>query len=173
MNKLDYSQVLKFVNINIPQDLEDEFLTEYARITGEKDLAIDDLFDYYTELQLNPELFKLMDKSMVCIEGTNIVDFDKLLKSAYHLLIFMDNEHLIDKQWSTLIEHSQRSKKFQNIPLKNHVITIKDLQDILIQLNMDQSQIVDMISCITNGKRDFITYIDFAYLLGKMGSLRY
>lgn len=83
----------------------------------------------------------------------------------------MDNATVIDSQWSMLVQGCGRDKQFPNVTLRNHVLSIKDLQKIANSINVDGSRLIDMMSCATQGKRVFLTWLDFAYLLGKMGHL--
>lgn len=171
--KLSYKAVEQFLYPNIPREIEDEILTTYANYNVEADMTTMELSSYFTELQMPKELYKLLNYQDLCIDGTNVVDFDNLVRATYHLLVFMDNQETIDEQWLLLVEFSGRGERFPRVNLRNHVLSIKDLQKISNAIGGDNGHLVDMMSCATNGKRVFITYLDFAYLLGKLGKLRY
>lgn len=158
----------------VPQEIEDEILAVYATYSLEHDMTSEDLEQFFSDLELPRQLYKMMLKDELTLEGTNVVDFEKLLRCTYHLLVFMDNEKIIDEMWELLVHGSGRDKNFPSVELKNHVLSIKDLQKVSNFVGIDQSSgIVEMISCATNGRRVYMTYLDFAYILGKLGHLRF
>ncbi|CCF57537.1 hypothetical protein KAFR_0C05460 [Kazachstania africana CBS 2517] len=173
-NTLSYDQVESFLNCEIPQDLEDEILATLANYNIEKDMTTDDLENYFEDLKLPKELYKLANKQNLIVSNTRVVDFEKILKFTYHLLIFMDNESTIDELWSVLIKYSGRDAQFPNVLLKNHILSTKDLQKISNSIGMDNSSgIIEMMNIATNGLKVYLNYLDFAYILGKLGYLRY
>ncbi|AET39154.1 Rad33p Ecym_4074 [Eremothecium cymbalariae DBVPG len=174
MDKLSYDTVSSFMRAKIPQEIEDELLMAYANCTeGQDDLNMEDIGLFFEELGLSKQWYKMVRKDMVCIEGTRVVDFEKLMDITYRLLVFMDNERTIDEQWSLLVRYSGRDEQFPQVKLRNHVLSAKDLQKCMVQVQMSGSAVVDMVSGVTKGPRVYVTYLDFAYLLGKLGYLRF
>ncbi|SCU91932.1 LAFA_0F06788g1_1 [Lachancea sp. 'fantastica'] len=166
-----YNDVIEFMNPKIPAEIEDDILGAFATYSIESDMTSSNLPDFYNDLQMPRDFTKLLDVRDVCIEDTNIVSFDKLLKNTFHLLIFMNNAQVIDTQWSMLVVACGRDKQFPNVSLRNHVLSIKDLQKIANSINMENGALLDMMSCATSGKRVFLTWLDFAFVLGKLGHL--
>lgn len=172
--KLTYEQVKKFTEAKIPDEVEDEILTRYAEFSLEGDMVVKDMVPYFESLELPRRFYKHVRKDQVVIEGTDIVDFDKLLKLTYHILVFMDNETLIDSLWELLIRSSGKDRNGSVWDIKDHVLSIKDFQKIENYLGDAQNiSLIDMVSVATGGKRVYITYLDFAYVLGKLGYLRF
>lgn len=172
--ELSYEKVEAFLKVKVPTEIEDEILTTYASFSLEHDMTVEDLNKYFEQLELPRELYKMIPMSELVVAGTNVVDFGKLLTSTYHLLIFMDNEEIITEMWSLLVEGCGRDRDFPQVRLKNHVLSLKDLQKIRNYVGVEQaSGIVEMISVATGGRRVYITYLDFAYVLGKLGYLRF
>lgn len=171
---MNYKKVESFIRAKIPQDIEDEILAVYANYSIEHDMTTDELSSYFKELQLSEDFSKLVAPSDLSLEGTNVIDFDKLLQCTYHLLIFMDNEDVVDEMWKLMIHASGREQAFPLVKLRNHVLSIKDVQKISNFVGTESSEgIIEMVSCATSGKRVYITYLDFAYILGKLGYLRF
>lgn len=172
--ELNYKKVESFLKAPVPQDIEDEILGAYATYSLERDMRSEDLRNYFESLQLPRELYKMVGKSDLTVEGTDVVDFERLLRCTYHLLVFMDNEQIIDEMWGLLVQASGRDQSFPNVKLRDHVLSIKDLQKVSNFVGIDRaSGIVEMISCATSGKRVYMTYLDFAYVMGKLGYLRF
>ncbi|EDO17656.1 hypothetical protein Kpol_1004p30 [Vanderwaltozyma polyspora DSM 70294] len=174
MSKLTYQQVEKFMKASIPQDIEDEILEAFAKYSIEKDMTKDDLNNYFDDLQLPKELYSKLRPEDLCIESTEVIDFEKLLQHTFHILIFMDNEETIDTIWKLLVTQSGREIQYPNVQLKNHILSVKDLQKLSATVGMDKSTgIVEMLSVATSGSRVYMTYIDLAYILGKLGYLSF
>ncbi|AMD21646.1 HFL210Cp [Eremothecium sinecaudum] len=174
MAKISYDSVSRFIEAKIPKDIEDEMLLAYSTCTdNQDDLTISDVSRFFKELHLPEEWYKLVDKQRICIDGTEVVDFEKLLSVTYRLLTFMDNERVIDDQWSLIVSYAGRLDRFPNTELRKQVLSLKDLQRCSSQLSMEPQQTLEMLACATEGRKVYITYLDFAYLLGKLGYLRY
>lgn len=172
--ELNYEKVQAFMKVRVPAEIEDEILAAYASCSLDHDMTVDDLETYFDQLQLPRDLYKMIPAADLVVEGTKVVDFTKLLSGTYHLLIFMDNDKIITEMWSLLVEGSGRDRAFPAVKLKNHVLSLKDLQKIRNYVGIDQSVgIIEMISVATDGKRVYMTYLDFAYILGKLGYLRF
>ncbi|SCW02807.1 LAFE_0F14708g1_1 [Lachancea fermentati] len=172
-SKKSYNDVLAFTNPKIPSEVEDEILTEFANYSIEHDMTVRNLDSFFGDLQMPKDLTKMVNRPSLCIEGTDFIDFDKLLKQTYHLLVYMDNLTVIDTQWEMLVHTSGRDTQFPSVSLRNHVLSIKDLQKVANSINMDSHHLVEMMSCATQGQRVYITWMDFAYLLGRLGQLTY
>ncbi|SCU95058.1 LADA_0G13168g1_1 [Lachancea dasiensis] len=168
-----YSDVLNFLNPKIPAEIEDDILSAFANYSLESDMTSANLPAFYSDLQLPEDVTKMIKAQDVCIEGTDIISFDKLLKTVFHLLVFMNNGENIDAQWSMLVHACGRDSQFPQVALRNHVLSIKDLQKITNSINMDSGKLVEMMSYSTNGTRVYITWLDFAFLLGKLGHLMF
>ena len=174
MGKLGYDTVSRFLNAKIPGELEDELLVAYATCTeGQDDMTAAQLPAFFEDLQLPKEWYELVSPSRVCIEGTDIVDFEKLMSATYRLLIFMDNEKTIDEHWELLLGASQRAERFGRVPARKQAVTLKDLQRCAAHVGMEPEQSVEMLAWATGGSRVYVTYLDFAYLLGKLGYLHF
>ncbi|KAL3233450.1 DNA repair protein RAD33 [Nakaseomyces bracarensis] len=172
--KLSYEQVRRFNEAKMPLEVEDEVLGCYARFSLDGDMVCGDLVPYFEELELPRGFYKHVRKEQVAIEGTDIVDFDLLLKVTYHILIFMDNESLIDQLWGLLLQASGRLENDKVKDIKDHILSIKDLQKVENYLgDSDPRDLINMVSVATGGKRVYMTYLDFAYVLGKLGYLKY
>lgn len=172
--ELSYKKVEAFLKAPVPQDIEDEILAAYATYSLEHDMTSGDLVSYFEDLQLPRGLYKMVRKGDLSVEGTNVVDFERLLRCTYHLLVFMDNEQVIDEMWGLLVQGSGRDQSFPQVQLRDHVLSIKDLQKISNFVGIERaSGIVEMISCATGGKTVYMTYLDFAYVMGKLGYLRF
>ena len=143
------------------------------RFTQDSELKWSQVGQFYEELQIGKEWYSLLDPRDLCLEGLDVVDFEKLMDVTYRLLIFMDNQLTIDKQWELLIQYSGRLEQFPQVKLRKQVVSVKDIQKAAVQIDMDQSLILPMVSWATNGQRVFVTYLDFAKLLGKMGILKF
>lgn len=173
-NELKYEQVERFLHVKIPEELEDEILAVYAKYSMEHDMTTNDLTDYFDEIQLPSKWYKMIPTKDIVVEDTQIINLDKLLQCTYHLLIFMDNEEIIDQLWDLVINASGRNVEFPNVDLKKHVLSIKDLQKASTSAGLEQAHgLVEMMSCATGGQRVYMTYMDFAYILGKLGMLRF
>ncbi|BAO40629.1 DNA repair protein RAD33 [Kluyveromyces marxianus] len=170
---LSYDTIDKWEHAHMPYEIEDEVLNLYVKFTEESELKWVDIALFYEQLEVPKEWVSLLEPRDLCIDGLDVIDFDKLMDTTYRLLIFMDNAAIIDKQWELLLRYSGRMEQFPNVSLRKHVLSVKDVQKAAVQVDMDQSMIVSMVSWATNGERVFVTYIDFAHCLGKMGVLRY
>lgn len=175
-----------FFNI-MQENQSSDFLKQY----------IPELFD---RLGLLPDFTKLMVLKHACqilVEETNVVDFDKLLHFIHKLLIFMDNEAAIMEYWKLILFNidgrSQKINHLINTGTMNwymEMISTKDLNSIeemskLSTKGEDKAtkgaKVSDdplLLACkmIKTGSCTstlYVTYIDFAHLLGKMGFLEY
>lgn len=177
--KLNYSTVERFKNCTVPQEVEDEILETFAKYSIEQDMTLNDTQNYFEDLQLPRELYKSIRKEDITIEGTDVVDFDKIVKQTVHLLIFMNNEEIINSFWTLLLKNSGRLEKFPEVKLKDHILSIKDLQKIDVLLNNKSNKvdggvdIIGMLTCATYGSRVYMTYLDFADVLGRLGYLQF
>ena len=179
---LDYSIVENFLNCKIPQEIEDEILETFAKYSMEHDMDTTDLINYFEDLQMPHELYKLVRTEDVVIENTKVIDFDKIVRVTYHLLIYMNNEDVVTSFWNLLLRNSGRLDNFPNVKLKDHILSIKDLQKIDTLLNNNTSgnksndnkfDIIGMMPCATGGSRVYMTYLDFANVLGRLGYLQF
>lgn len=82
--ELNYKKVESFLKAPVPQDIEDEILGAYATYNLERDMRSEDLRNYFESLQLPRELYKMVGKSDLTVEGTDVVDFERLLRCTYH-----------------------------------------------------------------------------------------
>lgn len=180
--KLTYATVERFQNCTVPQEVEDDILETFAKYSIDHDMNIDDTQGYFEDLQLPKELYKLIRKEDIVIEGTDVVDFDKIVKQTFHLLIFMSNEEVINSFWELLLKNSGRLENFPQVKLKDHILSIKDLQKIDVLLNsgsnnkekqVGNTDIIGMLTCATHGSRVYMTYLDFCDILGRLGYLQF
>ncbi|CAL9732077.1 DNA repair protein Rad33p [Monosporozyma unispora] len=179
--KLNYSTVERFKNCTVPQEVEDDILETFAKYSIDHDMTVQDTQSYFEDLQLPRELYKLIRKEDIVIDGTDVVDFDKIVRQTFHLLIFMNNEDVINSFWALLLKNSGRSEKFPEVKLKDHILSIKDLQKVDVLLNNNNSSnkntsgvdIIGMLTCATYGSRVYMTYLDFADVLGRLGYLQF
>ncbi|CDO92056.1 unnamed protein product [Kluyveromyces dobzhanskii CBS 2104] len=169
----DFDSISKWDEAKMPAEIEDEVLSLYARFTEEGELKWSVMSKFYTELQIGSEWYTLLEPKDLCLEGIDVIDFEKLLDVTYRVLVFMDNAAVIDKQWRLLLQYSGRLQQFPNVTLRKHVMSVKDVQKAAVQVDLDQHIILPMVSWATNGERVFVSYLDFAKVLGKMGLLRY
>lgn len=172
-NDVSYDTITRWNEARMPTEIEDEVLSIYLSFTEEGEFKWADISSFYMELQISKSWYGLLEFKDLCLDGIDVIDFEKLLDVTYRLLIFMDNESIIDKQWELLLKYTGRLQQFPKVALRKHVISVKDVQKAAVQVDMDQHIILSMVSWATNGERVFVTYLDFAKLLGKMGLLRY
>ena len=105
------------------------------------------------------ELTKLVRRDEVVIPGTDVIDFSKIVKITYWLLIFMDNAAIVDDFWQLLVTCSGRDKQFPNVEWKDHVLGPNELKRIADFADMDDSSGVldQLMKCATQGNRRYIT----------------
>ena len=83
-----------------------------------------------------------------------------------------------------LLKSSGRLDNFPNVKLKDYILSVKDLQKIDTLLNNSNNcgssksntnkiDIIGMILCVTRGSRVFMTYLNFANILGRLGYLQF
>ncbi|EJS42417.1 YML011C [Saccharomyces arboricola H-6] len=169
---VSYERVELFENPKVPSEVEDEILEKYAEYSLDHDMTVNELPRFFQDLQLEPTICKLVRNEDVVIEGTEVINFTKLIRCTCQLLILMNNLTVIDDLWAMLIRSSGRGADFPQVALRDHVLSVKDLQKISNLIGTDQSAgTIEMISCATDGKRLFMTYLDFACVLGKLGYL--
>ena len=174
MSRLNYQQVTKFINAPVPREIEDDILEAFAKNSLESDMTVNNLDSYFNDLQLPKILCSKIRKEDLCLEGTNVIDFERIISYTYHILIFMDNEATIDEMWKLLVRQCARDVEFPNVLLKNHVLSIKDIQKVANTVGMEKGfGIIEMMSMATSGSRVYMTYLDFAFVLGKLGYLRF
>ncbi|CCD23761.1 Rad33p NDAI_0C01000 [Naumovozyma dairenensis CBS 421] len=172
--KVSQEQVDKFINATVPDEIEDEILNALVGFNLNHDMNTNDLNDFFELLQLPRDLYKLVPVDNVVVEGTNIIDFNKIVRATYELLIFLDNSEIINNLWQLMVTCSGRDKQYPHVILVNHILSVKDLQKIATFADLDQSSgIIQMMTCATSGKRVYMTYLDFAIILGKLGYLRF
>ncbi|CAI1625024.1 hypothetical protein SEUBUCD646_0M01340 [Saccharomyces eubayanus] len=172
-SSVSYKRVELFENPKVPSEVEDEILEKYAESSLDHDMTVNELPIFFQDLQLEPTICKLVRNEEVVIEGTEVIDFAKLIRCTCQLLILMNNLTVIDDMWSMLIRSCGRDVDFPQVALRDHVISVKDLQKISNLIGTDQSEgTIEMISSATDGKRLFMTYLDFACVLGKLGYLK-
>ncbi|CAI4047855.1 hypothetical protein SKDZ_13G1220 [Saccharomyces kudriavzevii ZP591] len=172
-NSVSYERVELFENPKVPGEVEDEILEKFAERSLDHDMTANELPTFFRDLQLEPTIFKMVRNENIVIEGTKVVDFTKLIRCTCQLLILMNNLTVIDDLWSMLIRSCGRDVDFPQVALRDHVLSVKDLQKICNLIGADQSAgTIEMISCATDGKRLFMTYLDFGCVLGKLGYLK-
>ncbi|KAL6941208.1 hypothetical protein ACO0RG_002328 [Hanseniaspora osmophila] len=190
--QLNYHKIEQFTNPkSVPKDIEEEVLTCYVDFNIEHDMTIYDLQPFFEKLQLPHNIYKFVmykGEKELCVEGTNIIDFDKLLIETYHLLIYMDNVAVIDEYWSLLVESCQRDQQFPQVKLKDHVIGLKQLRAIINNVNGSGEEetasgstmpLIQMMKAVSSPPQKsgadklFINYLDFAFMLGKIGLLKF
>lgn len=172
-NNVSYERVQLFENPKVPIEVEDEILGKYAECSLDHDMTVNELPGFFQDLQLEPTICKLVRNEDVIIEGTEVIDFTKLVRCTCQLLILMNNLTVIDDLWLMLVKNCGRGVDFPQVALRDHVLSVKDLQKISNLIGADQSAgTIEMISCATDGKRLFMTYLDFGCVLGKLGYLK-
>ncbi|CAD6641939.1 BAH_G0039670.mRNA.1.CDS.1 [Saccharomyces cerevisiae] len=170
---VSFERVELFENPKVPIEVEDEILEKYAESSLDHDMTVNELPRFFKDLQLEPTIWKLVRNEDVIIEGTDVIDFTKLVRCTCQLLILMNNLTVIDDLWSMLVRNCGRDVDFPQVALRDHVLSVKDLQKISNLIGADQSSgTIEMISCATDGKRLFMTYLDFGCVLGKLGYLK-
>lgn len=172
--QISYSQIDAFDKATLPVEIEDEILGAYSVFaTEEQDMKRSQVVDFFNMLKLPKDLYHLVHTKNLCIEGTDIVDFERLLKDTYYLLIYMDNIELIDDLWALLVHSTGRDERYPNVQLRNHILSVKELQKSFNYCGIDQTrEIVEMVAVATDGERVYMDYLDFARILGRLGLLR-
>jgi hypothetical protein len=193
----------KSIRVKLDESIEAEIAQNFFNIMQENqssDFLKQYIPELFGRLGLLPDFTKLMvlkHAHQILVEDTNVVDFDKLLHFIHKLLIFMDNEAAIMEYWKLILFNiNGRSQKInQSISNKTmnwymEMISTKDLDSIeevskLSSKGEDKatkgSKFSDnslLLACkmIKTGSCTstlYVTYIDFAHLLGKMGFLEY
>ncbi|OBA28631.1 hypothetical protein HANVADRAFT_777 [Hanseniaspora valbyensis NRRL Y-1626] len=131
-----------------------------------------------------------------------IIDFDKILHYIHKLLIFMENHATILEYWKLVLFNvplkRESIEKFDNLEEINwfmQILNVKDLKSIeemdkisanLIKNNKKEYKskvpstasqtflvALKMINVASSTDSLYITYLDFAHLLGKLGLLEY
>lgn len=168
------SSIDQFKKYRIPTEIEDEILVVFSHhINEDGDLLQNTLSGFFQELQLDSDLVALIDTDRLLIDDTKVVDFDLLMKQIGYILIYMNNLDIIDQYWSLLIKNSGKAEPQQHMTSdRNCKFYVKDLQKI-VNVVGGQFNIIDLITVANNGERTYITYLDFAVVLGKLGYLKY
>lgn len=107
---------------------------------------------------------KRLSASELTVEGTDIIDFDKLLLKSYQLLLFRENHKLIWEYWNMI--QSEINDKKTSINLQD-LKTINDNN----KTGISNILLLDMITVATDGHSVEIGIIDLAYTIGKLGEL--
>lgn len=164
----------QFNRYRIPTTVEDDILAVFANhINEEGDLLQDEVPSFFQELQLEQDLTSLIDVKDLLIDDTNLVDFDQLMKQTGYILIYMNNADIIDQYWTLMIKNCGKDKSMPQISnLRRQQLYVKDLQKI-INVVGGQFNIIELLTVANQGKKIYISYLDFAMVLGKLGYLKY
>jgi len=154
----------------IPPEIEDEILEAFTTYSMEDDMKVEHLESFYKDLSI-PKYFternKRIDPNELTIEGTDIIDFDKLLIKSYQLIILRNNRHLIQQTWDLLQSAFPESNgSSRNINVKN----LKNVSDD-VKSGISDPLLLDMVAVATDGEGVEVKLVDFAYVLGKLGEL--
>ncbi|EGA77486.1 Rad33p [Saccharomyces cerevisiae Vin13] len=122
---VSYERVELFENPKVPIEVEDEILEKYAESSLDHDMTVNELPRFFKDLQLEPTIWKLVRNEDVIIEGTDVIDFTKLVRCTCQLLILMNNLTVIDDLWSMLIRNCGRDVDFPQVGLKRSCIKRK------------------------------------------------
>ncbi|ONH65629.1 DNA repair protein RAD33 [Cyberlindnera fabianii] len=150
----------------LPAHYEDEILDAFANYSIEQDMKTTDLPSLYNDLRV-PRDFIIGNKRLrpedLSIEGTDVIDFDKMLTKAYHLLLFRDNEDEIKRVWDSLIKAAGGKGRTG--------LNVADLKRVETELKLGISDtlLLDMVAVGAEGQGVEVTIVDFAYILGKLG----
>jgi hypothetical protein len=162
--------VTEFTNPErLPTHIEDEILEALANYSIEHDMDTSDLAQYFKDIKV-PNIFIVGNKRLnpdgLVIEGTKIIDFDKLMIVSYHLILFRNNRDLIQQTWKLLLSE-QKSKDLTSS------INLTQLQDINenARIGISTPLLLDMIALATDGRSVTMSIVDFAYVLGKLNKL--
>lgn len=176
MAKVNIGKVRAFDEAKPPLEVEDEILRIYATLSMEHDMTVTDCTSFFESLELPRDLWHLVRKEAVVVAGTDIVDLDKLIKCTYRLLIVMDNAETVDTLWKELVASSGRASRFPAVELRSHVLGNNELANAIegaggsaVLQEVDEM----MATAVEHTGRRYMTYLDFACLLGKLGYLRY
>lgn len=158
---------------HIPTEIEDEILEAFTTYSFDDDMRIEHLGSYYKDLKI-PSVFLAGNSRIVpselTIEGTDIIDFDKLLIKSFQLIVIRNNKQIIQQNWDLLqaaySESSDISAPSSGLNLKN----LKDISD-GVKSGISDPLLLDMVAVATEGEGVSVTFIDFAYILGKIGEL--
>ncbi|KAH3669134.1 hypothetical protein WICMUC_005098 [Wickerhamomyces mucosus] len=148
----------------IPTEIEDEILDKYSQYSLESDMTLKSIPRYLKDLEI-PKLFTKNNLYIndLTVEGTDIIDFDKLLLNSFQLIKFRDNKDIIIETWNLLRYELKTTKEHINL-----VDLIKLNNE--LKLNLDDRLLLGMIN--VNGQNTVnLTIVDFAYIMGKMGEL--
>jgi hypothetical protein len=132
------------------------------------DMVANQLPQFFQDLRI-PAKFMIGNKRIrsdeLIIEGTQVVDFDKLLVKSYQLLLFRDHRQYIEETWRLLQRSTGKSHR--------SALNVSDLKELDEELktSISDALLLDMIAVGTEGTGLDITITDFAYILGKLGLL--
>lgn len=193
----------KSIKAKLDETIEQEIAQNFFNIMQENkssDFFKHYITFLFENLGISSEFNKLMVLKhvyQVLIEDTNVVDFDKLLHFVHKLLIFMENETIIMEYWKLILYNIENKRSCINEAIQNdsmnwymQMITTKDLNSIeemskIANANDDKGKktshkvtntlllVCKMIKTASGTSSLYVTYIDFAHLLGKMGLLEY
>ncbi|CCH40837.1 DNA repair protein [Wickerhamomyces ciferrii] len=153
---------------SIPPEIEDEILEAFTTYSLEDDMKVKDLPSFYRDLKI-PKKFiignKRIEPNQLSIEGTDIIDFDKLLHRSYQLILFRDHKDIILENWNLLQKNSDMKT---SLDFKD----IKELSDD-VKTGINDSLLLDMVAIATEGQSVHVNFIDFCYTIGKLGELNY
>lgn len=140
----------------------------FANYSMDTDMKSAQVSSYFKDLHI-PTQFVIGNKRVrvdqLVIEGTDVVDFDKLLNKSYHLLLFRDNAREIENTWAQLLDSIG--------DLGKSTLNFSDLQklDADLRTSISDTLLLDMVAVATEGQGLDITMTDFAYIMGKLGQL--
>lgn len=154
----------------IPHDIEDQILEVFGEYSMDQDLTYSQMNSFFRDLGVSTIFTKSNNKlsqTSLCIEGTDVIDFDKLLVACFHLIVFERNKKEIITNWNLI------RKIIPNNDPNKYTINLKDLKAINqeIKMGISDSVLLDMVAVATEGLSPEVKFIDFAYIMGKLGDL--
>lgn len=145
-------------------------LEAFANYSFDDDMKVSDLKNYYQDLKI-PSLFTVGNKRLIheelTVEGTDIIDFDKLLNKSFQLIVLRNNKNLIQQNWELLRKALPQSNE------KSTSLNFKELKAISddTKSGVSDSLLIDMVAVATEGGGVDVNFVDFGYVLGKLGEL--
>ena len=193
----------KTIKTSLDETIEQDIAQNFFNIMQQNESSdfmkhyITTLFESLGILAEFSKLMVIKHAHQVLIENTNVVDFDKLLHFVHKILIFMENEAVIMEYWKLILFNIEGKRTKIDNSIKNEemnwymeMISTKDLNSIDEMgkitgandekdnkaLSKDAEKLLlvcKMIKTASSTGTLYVTYIDFAHLLGKLGLLDY
>ncbi|KAH3685586.1 hypothetical protein WICPIJ_003448 [Wickerhamomyces pijperi] len=169
--------IINFTNPNpIPSQIEDVILEKYTKYSLGRDMKTSDLPSFWSDLRI-PDIFTIGNTTLrdIAIEGTDVIDIDKLLRYSYQLVKMRDNRALIIETWNMLREEVNEHNGRGRVGEALNLVDLCKI-DQGLKLNLGDQLIRDMINIgdgsfgwIRSDNKVDLEVWEVGYILGKLG----